>query len=321
MSDRRSLPLPPWRAFVAGLILPLIALPAQVLAAQGLPVTLPEAAQMIGDRAEALGSHPLPTGPWQNGVIPAKQTEGALRQSAWRLPLEGRNSLQLLAPLRAELAAAGFVPIYECDTLACGGFDFRFGTDILPEPQMHVDLGDFRYFAAERAGASGPEYISLIVSRSATQGFVQVTQIGPAAVPEPEVTTSTKSEPSADLPTGFALQPAVAQVLADLSFSPGKADLLGDAPAIAALRDWMAANPQAQIDLMGHSDSSGDPTRNTALSLARAEAVRDRLIAAGIAAERITARGLGPAEPVADNATPEGRQKNRRVEVMLTPTR
>jgi OOP family OmpA-OmpF porin len=321
VSDRRTHPVPPWRGLAAGLILPLFALPAQVLAAQGLPVTLPEAAQMIGDRAEALGSHPLPTGPWQNGVIPAKQTEGALRQSAWRLPLDGRSTLELLAPLRAQAAAAGFVPVYECDTLACGGFDFRFGTDILPEPQMHVDLGDFRYFAAERPGAMGTEYVSLIVSRSAVQGFVQVTQISPASVSEPEVSTSTKSEPLADLPTGYALQPGVAQVLADLSFAPGKADLLGDAPAIATLRDWLAANPQAQIDLMGHSDSSGDAVRNTALSLARAETVRDQLIAAGIAAERITARGLGPAEPIADNATAEGRQKNRRVEVMLTPTR
>ena len=102
MRVRNSLSIPPWRAFAVGLALPLMALPAQVLAAQVLPVTLPEAAQMIGDRAEALGSHPLPTGPWQNGAIPAKQTEGALRQSAWRLPLDGRNTLQLLAPLRAQ---------------------------------------------------------------------------------------------------------------------------------------------------------------------------------------------------------------------------
>ncbi|OYU62496.1 MAG: hypothetical protein CFE30_09415 [Bradyrhizobium sp. PARBB1] len=304
---------------MAGILLPLIALPLQALAAPGLPVILPTTAQMIGNRAETMGSHPLPTGPWQNGVIPAKQTEGALRQSAWRLPLDGRSTLELLAPLRAQIAAAGFVPVYECDTLACGGFDFRFGTDILPEPQMHVDLGDFRFFAAERQGAQGPEYISLIVSRSATQGFVQVTQIG--AAPEPEVTTSTKSEPVADLPSGFTLQPGVAQVLAGLAFAPGQAALVADAPAIAQLRDWLMAHPEAQIDLRGHSDSSGDPTANTALSLARAETVRDQLIAAGIAAERITARGLGPAEPVADNATAEGRQKNRRVEVMLTPTR
>lgn len=320
MSDRRTHPVPLWRGLVAGLILPLIVLPAQVLAAQGLPITLPDAAHMIGDRSEALGSHPLPTGPWQDGVIPTKQTEGVLRQSAWRLPLDGRNTLELLAPLRTQAAAAGFVLVYECDTLACGGFDFRFGTDILPEPQMHVDLGDFRYFAAERQGAEGPEYLSLVVSRSAAQGFVQVTQVGPT-VAEPEVTASTKSEPAADLPTGFALQPGVAQVLADLSFAPGKADLLGDAPAISNLRDWLAAHPDARIALLGHSDSSGDASRNTALSLARAEAVRDRLITTGIAADRITARGLGPAEPVADNATPEGRQKNRRVEVMLTPTR
>lgn len=311
--------IPLLRGLCAGAVLPLIALSAA--GAIPLPVTLPDAAQKLGERAEAMGSHPLPTGPWRDGVIPVRQTEGALRQSAWRVPLDGKSTLELLAPLRAQLAAAGFVAVYECDTLACGGFDFRFGTDILPEPQMHVDLGDFRYFAAERPGAQGTEYISLIVSRSATQGFVQVTQIGAADVAPPDLTTSTKSEPLTVAASGFALQPGVAQVLADLTFAPGRADLLGEAPAIAALRDWLAANPQARIDLLGHSDSSGDPVANTALSLARAETVRERLVAAGIAADRIGARGLGPAEPIADNATREGRQKNRRVEVMLTPTR
>ena len=153
--------------------LPLIALPLQAQAAPGLPVILPSAAQMIGDRVETMGSHPLPTGPWQNGVIPAKQTEGHLRQSAWRLSLDGRSTLELLAPLRAQIAAAGFVPVYECDTLACGGFDFRFGMTVLPEPQMHVDLGDFRYLVAE--SASG-DMVSLLVSFTLT-----VSNVGPNA--------------------------------------------------------------------------------------------------------------------------------------------
>lgn len=312
------------RGLCAGFALPLIALSSAAGAAP-LPVSLPDAAQMLGERLETMGSHPLPTGPWRDGVLPVKQTEGRLTQSAWRLPLDGQNTLELLAPLRAQATAAGFTPVYECDTLACGGFDFRFGTDILPEPQMHVDLGDFRFFAAERQGPDGPEYISLIVSRSATQGFVQITRIGPQE-DDPQVTTSTKSDNSAPvvapvLISGFDLQPGAAKVLEDLSFAPGKADLLGEAGSIADLRDWLLAHPDSMIELLGHTDASGDPDRNTALSLARAETVRDRLVQAGVAPHRITARGLGPDAPRADNATAEGRQKNRRVEVMITPTR
>ena len=315
--------VPLLRGLCAGVALPLIALSAA--GANPLPVILPDAAEMLGERLEAMGSHPLPTGPWRDGVLPVKQTEGRLTQSAWRLPLAGQSTLELLAPLRAQATAAGFTPVYECETLGCGGFDFRFGTDILPEPQMHVDLGDFRFFAAERQGDQGPEYISLIVSRSATQGFVQVTRIGPQQA-EPQVTTSTKSDNAAPtvepvLVSGFDLQPGAAKVLEDLSFAPGKADLLGEARSIAELRDWLFAHPESMIELLGHTDASGDPDKNTALSLARAETVRDRLVQAGVAPERITARGLGPDVPRADNATAEGRKKNRRVEVMITPTR
>jgi OOP family OmpA-OmpF porin len=296
-------------------------------AAQAIGLTPPGGAEVLGQRSDGLASHPLPVGPWRDGVLPVRQTEGALTQTAWRLPLEGRNTLELLAPLREQAAAQGFQPIFECDTLACGGFDFRYGTDILPEPQMHVDLGDFRFFAAERAGEDGPEFISLVVSRSATQGFVQLTRIGPALKPPPQVVTSTMSQPAPAQPAltppvGMVLTEGVPYALDDVTFAPGKAALTGPDPSsLRALVTWLAEHPDRSVELVGHTDSSGNPDSNTALSLARAEALRDRLIAAGIAPERVTARGAGPAFPRADNATAEGRQKNRRVEVMLTPTR
>ncbi|MFA6924952.1 MAG: OmpA family protein, partial [Bacteroidales bacterium] len=69
------------------------------------------------------------------------------------------------------------------------------------------------------------------------------------------------------------------------------------------------------IEIDGHTDNVGNPESNMKLSQERANSVRDYLIKNGIPAKRVTAKGYGDTQPVDDNATDEGRQKNRRTEV------
>jgi OOP family OmpA-OmpF porin len=69
-----------------------------------------------------------------------------------------------------------------------------------------------------------------------------------------------------------------------------------------------------RIDVQGHTDSTGGIAKNLALSQARAEAVVGALIRRGVAANRMVAHGFGPNQPIATNATRQGREKNRRVE-------
>lgn len=320
------------------------------LAALALMAALPARAMVpefsapataTGERREVVASYAVPTGPWQAGVIPTVTAEGAMDQTAWKIAAPGKSTLELLQPLRAQARAAGFETVYECEAATCGGFDFRYGTDILPEPGMHVDLGDYRFLAAKRDGTAGTDWLTLVVSRSQDTGFVQLTMIGAAALGEPDLSVSTKStfdpaarhdpaqpEPAKPEPASLPVDPLAQAmsvgapvVLQGLAFASGKAVLEdGDAPSLSALRDFLSANPQARAELVGHTDASGDADANTALSLARAEAVRDALEAQGIAADRIAVRGAGPSEPLADNATAEGRAQNRRVEVILTPT-
>ena len=71
----------------------------------------------------------------------------------------------------------------------------------------------------------------------------------------------------------------------------------------------------------GHTDSNGSDAHNQGLSERRAQAVHDYLIARGIASSRITAQGFGESQPIADNATPEGRAQNRRVVLRRTDQR
>ena len=67
-------------------------------------------------------------------------------------------------------------------------------------------------------------------------------------------------------------------------------------------------------DIEGHTDSTGTDALNQPLSERRAQAIVDQLVKDGVAASALTAKGYGSSRPIADNATPEGRAKNRRVE-------
>jgi outer membrane protein OmpA-like peptidoglycan-associated protein len=73
------------------------------------------------------------------------------------------------------------------------------------------------------------------------------------------------------------------------------------------------------IIVQGYTDSSGTAAANDALSLRRAEAVREYLVAGGIVSDRIQAVGLGARKPVAENGTPDGRASNRRIEIVIAP--
>lgn len=100
-----------------------------------------------------------------------------------------------------------------------------------------------------------------------------------------------------------------------IEFESGSAVLL---PAGTQILDEMViALNRVQgknVKIIGHTDSQGDPTKNQLLSLQRADAVKNYLTAKGIVAARLSVEGKGSQVPVADNASPEGRKKNRRIE-------
>jgi len=101
-------------------------------------------------------------------------------------------------------------------------------------------------------------------------------------------------------------------------FETGKAVIDRDSAAI--LDNLVAAAlrcPSAKIEISGHTDSSGSDETNMELSRARAQAVVDYLVAAGIEGSRLTAAGYGKDKPVASNDTEEGRAQNRRIEFLV----
>lgn len=83
------------------------------------------------------------------------------------------------------------------------------------------------------------------------------------------------------------------------------------------LVEILKAESDLKVTIEGHTDNVGDPAKNMTLSQARTESVKTYLMARGISADRITATGYGSTKPVADNTTPQGKAKNRRVEFKL----
>lgn len=79
----------------------------------------------------------------------------------------------------------------------------------------------------------------------------------------------------------------------------------------------LKANPATRVEISGHTDNTGSAALNTRLSKSRADAVRQYLVGQGVSASRLTSRGYGPDQPIADNDTPEGKAMNRRVEIKI----
>lgn len=304
----------------------LLATPAM---AADLP--LPPGATFAAEDSTPFARAALPTGPWSGGPPPERDAEGAVTRRAFTVPGAATPD-QLLSPLEAALEAQGFVTLFTCADRACGGYDFRYALDLLPAPAMFVDLGNYRYLLAEGASPEGPRLAAIVTSTGFGQGYIHVTTVDPGAAPEiappPELhgppapeAAAPPAGASASVPTDLAPR-LIAEghvVLDGLEFPSGSASLAEDRYAsLAALAAFLAANPTASIVLVGHTDATGTLAANTALSRARAQAVRTRLIGVHDAdGRRISAEGAGWLAPVASNLTPAGQAANRRVEAVL----
>ena len=104
----------------------------------------------------------------------------------------------------------------------------------------------------------------------------------------------------------------------DVSFDTGRYDIKGNfAPILERFAEGLRNNPNAEVRIIGHTDSTGSDAVNNPLSMARAESTRNFLTMRGISGARIQVEGRGSHQPIADNATDDGRARNRRVEIFV----
>lgn len=288
-----------------------------------LEVVWPSGATQTLSRDQTTADFRIATGAaMRGGLPPTRSATGVLSEEIWRLPMPdgGADTAAIMSDLRAQLIAQGYDVTFACAARDCGGFDFRFALPIAAAPEMFVDLGDFHYLAARGGTSDRTEDLALTVSTAGMAGYVHLARIGSGQTAlagiVPRFAAPSVSDPG-DLIT--RLVDTGHAVLDDLTFQTGASALSGNRyDSLAVLAAWLAEDNRRRIALVGHTDAEGALDGNIALSEARAAAVRQSLINDhGAAAERITAAGVGYLSPRATNSTPDGREANRRVEVVL----
>jgi outer membrane protein OmpA-like peptidoglycan-associated protein len=104
----------------------------------------------------------------------------------------------------------------------------------------------------------------------------------------------------------------------DISFDTGRSEIKGNfAPVLDRFAAGLRDNPNTDVHIVGHTDSTGSDAINNPLSVDRATSTRNYLTARGVSASRIEIEGRGSYQPIASNNTEEGRARNRRVEIFV----
>ena len=114
-------------------------------------------------------------------------------------------------------------------------------------------------------------------------------------------------------------QGLITKLKSDILFETGKSNLKPEAKKnLTEMATIMKKYPENVLVIKGYTDNTGSDKTNETLSQKRAEAVKSHLIAEGMPKTVITTEGLGPANPVADNKSADGRKQNRRVEIEVS---
>ncbi|APX13913.1 OmpA family protein [Tateyamaria omphalii] len=287
--------------------------------ALALQLELPSNARQTAARDSVLDRVEIATGPFANGAVRAETIDGPVQRRSYRVTSPGLTPLQILAPLRAQLLAAGYEPLLDCAADTCGGFDFRFAIDVLPAPNMYVNVRAFHFLSARHRDNGNAVW--LLASTAPDAGYLQVVQVGTQ-----QAATATATPPVAAPSGNNSVQELGQRLLANgsvilrsLDFAVGTTRLgEGPAPELEQIATLMANRPGLRIAVVGHTDTIGGLEANLTVSRARARAVRERLINRyDVPPNRIEAEGMGYLSPVATNLTAEGREANRRVEVIV----
>lgn len=294
----------------------LVCLIAGPLAA--LDLTLPTGASQTAARDRTLAQQAVPVGPFADSRVPTRMFEGPVSNRAYRITTSGLTPLQIMAPLRAQLEAANYTVLLDCDQAMCGGFDFRFALDVLPAPNMYVNIRDYHFLSA--VSPDGDTAVTLLASAVAGAGYIQIVQVGaPASIETPSRITPPTATSQDNGPLVSRLLENGHAVLRSLEFEVGKTTLNGaDVPELAQIAALMEERSGLRIAVVGHTDTVGGLEANITVSRARAQSVRQALIDRyGVPPARIEANGMGYLAPIASNLTAAGREANRRVEVVV----
>lgn len=190
---------------------------------------------------------------------------------------------------------------YENAIVAKGGKKVYIGDD---------ELGDGGKIGVFTLNANGVEHWVRVGDWYSPQG----NGIGAFTVMVQELTPMTQ-EVTADVITAELVKNG--KIALYINFETGKSTIKSESQAVIdQLAVALKEDPGFKVSIEGHTDNAGTPAANKTLSEQRAQAVLKALVAKGIDATRLNAKGWGQEKPIADNATEDGKAKNRRVEIV-----
>ncbi len=198
------------------------------------------------------------------------------------------------------------------NTIADNAFLFGLGGNDNLFKRIYTQFGDHNVRYYKEVMASYPKYED-VVDTTYLAAVLAETPAAQAAAPTAPVVYSQERP----------MERIVAKRNWSIEFDTGKATIRPESvPVLEEMLNQIAIT-SLQVEVRGHTDSVGNPTANLALSRARAEAVKAFLMAnarSGFPESRVSTKGYGDTAPIGDNSTPDGKQKNRRVEIILGTT-
>ena len=256
----------------------------------------------------------------KNDLLPEKDKphSSMMLQQVWKIKNFSRTTDEIQKEIKNSLALKEYKIIFECDFKSCGGFKFRFNSNILNMPEMFVNLGNYKFLTAKAINYEKSKFISYIISVGKNTGYIQINQFGD------EIEKNIKKEQSKTFLKSLSANfndNRGSIILEGLKFKPGSADILeSDLRILSDLANFLILNKKEKIILVGHTDASGPIKGNIKLSKDRAESVQKLFVKKfNVSPNQITINGVGFLSPIASNNTEAGREQNRRVEVIIVP--
>lgn len=269
-------------------------------------VTRYPGSDLTDHKVEDFGAYELITGlDVPKMAFETKPLEGKLTRIIYGNPKD-RSTLEIFRNYRQALEKAGAEVLYSCEENGCGPAFARSAWG-RKNGLFAASDGDPRYLAARVAKGDTQAYVAVMVGKIRTQlDVVELKRMDEGLV---------AVDPDA-LARGIEKDGSVR--IYGILFDVDKADIRPESkPALEAIAELLRAHPKLSIFVVGHTDSTGTLDHNLALSRARARSVVAALVGKyGIAAARLDGHGVGPLAPVAPNTTDEGKQLNRRVELV-----
>ncbi len=264
----------------------------------------PYQGSVLRERAdETFNTYQRIVGAGVGGAV-SETVEGRISRLRYDNP-KGRSTLEIERNYRQALEGRGLMVDFQCvGRQACSPNRQPSWASI---NGLNLGVGsDIRYFTGRLPAGTGHVFLSVAINPQRT--FLHIAepsdmQSGLVKVDIVALASALEAQGKVDLPGIF--------------FDSGTARLQDSSdPALDAAALLLQQRPSLLINVVGHTDNQGGDAFNLNLSRQRAEAVVNALASRGVDASRLGSRGMGMALPVADNATEEGRARNRRVELV-----